>query len=178
MWLLQTWACSQLLHQRGSVIARLIRNCPERGGDLYCFEWGWPDRHEWQVGRQERRLGQLGLEESLKKEEINEFNKYCRTLCIWILSQFSRTLNVVHVRMLSHFSCAWLFATLWTIARQAPLSMWFSRQKHWSRLPFPSPGYLPNPEIDPAFLMSPALAGVFFTAEPLGKPLNVDWDSI
>ena len=37
-----------------------------------------------------------------------------------------------------------LFATLWTIARQAPLSMGFSRQEYWSRLPFPPPEYLPN----------------------------------
>ena len=40
--------------------------------------------------------------------------------------------------MLSHFSCVWLFATLWAIAHQAPLSMGFSRQEHWSGLPFPS----------------------------------------
>ena len=45
-------------------------------------------------------------------------------------------------------------------------------------MPFPSAGYLPNPEIDSVFLMSPALAGGFFTAEPLGESLNVDWDSI
>ena len=42
-----------------------------------------------------------------------------------------------------------------------------SRQKYWSRLPFPSPGDLPNPGIEP---MSPALAGGFFTTEPPGKP--------
>ena len=57
----------------------------------------------------------------------------------------------------------------WTVARQAPLSMGFSRQEHWSRLPFPSPGDLPDPLIVPA---SPALAGGFFTAEPPGKPFR------
>ena len=46
-------------------------------------------------------------------------------------------------------------ATLWTVACQAPLSMEFSRQEYWSGLPFPSPGYLPNPGIEP---MSPALS--------------------
>ena len=46
------------------------------------------------------------------------------------------------------------FETLWTVANQAPLSMGFSRQEHWSRLPFPSPGDLPNPGIKPR---SPAL---------------------
>ena len=60
--------------------------------------------------------------------------------------------------------------TLWTIARQAPLSMQSFRQEYWSRLPFPSPGDLPNPEIEPAALVSPALTGGSFTAEPPGKP--------
>ena len=47
--------------------------------------------------------------------------------------------------VLSHFSCVWLFATLWTVARQAPLSMGFSRQEYWSGLPLLSPGDLPDP---------------------------------
>ena len=46
-------------------------------------------------------------------------------------------------------SCVRLFATLWTGARQAPLSRGFSRQEYWSGLPFPSPGDLPNPGIEP-----------------------------
>ena len=66
--------------------------------------------------------------------------------------------------MLSHFSCVQVFATLWTVAHQASLSMGFSRQEYWSGLPFPPPGDLPNPGIEPASLMSPALAGRFFTA--------------
>ena len=53
----------------------------------------------------------------------------------------------MHAWMLSHFSCVRLFATPWTIARQAPLSMGFSRQEYWSGLPFPLPGDLPNSEI-------------------------------
>ena len=60
-----------------------------------------------------------------------------------------------------------LFATLWTIAHQAPLSMGFSRQEYWSGLPFPSSGRLPGPGIEP---MSHALAGRFFTHEPPEKP--------
>ena len=56
-----------------------------------------------------------------------------------------------------------LFATPWTVAHQAPPSMGFSRQEYWSGLPFLSPGYLPNPGIKPMSLMSPALAGGFFT---------------
>ena len=49
-------------------------------------------------------------------------------------------------------SCVWLFATLWTVARQAPLSMGFPRQEYWSALPLPSPRDLPKPGIEP---MSP-----------------------
>jgi len=58
--------------------------------------------------------------------------------------------------------------TPWTVACKAPLSMEFSRQNYWSGLPFPSPGDLPDPGIEP---VSPALAGGFFSIETLGKPL-------
>ena len=62
---------------------------------------------------------------------------------------------------LSRFSCVWLFATPWTVAHRLPLSMGFSRQEYWSGLPCPPPGDLPNPGIKS--LVSPVLAGVFFT---------------
>ena len=64
--------------------------------------------------------------------------------------------------VLSRFICVQLFATLWTIAHQALLSIRFSRQEYWSGLSCPSPGYLPNSGIEPASLESPALAGGFF----------------
>ena len=52
---------------------------------------------------------------------------------------------------------------------QAPLSVEFSRQEYRSALPFPTPGHLPDPEIEPATLVSPALAGGFFTTGPPGS---------
>ena len=61
--------------------------------------------------------------------------------------------------------------TLWTVACQPPLSMGFPRQEHWIRVPFPSPGNLPDLGIEPAF---PALAGGFFTTEPPGKSFQSD----
>ena len=69
------------------------------------------------------------------------------------------------VYVLSHFSSVQLGVTLWTTACQAPLSMEFSKQDYWKGLPFPSPnpGDLPNPGIEPTSLISPALAGGFFT---------------
>ena len=51
-----------------------------------------------------------------------------------------------------------------TVAHRAPLCMNFSKQEYWSGLPFPTPGDLPDPEMEPASLVSPALAGEFFTA--------------
>ena len=69
------------------------------------------------------------------------------------------------------FSCSVMFnsfATPWTVAHQAPLSIGFPRQEYWSELPFPSPGDLPDPEIEPT---SPAPAGGFLTTKPPGKPI-------
>ena len=65
--------------------------------------------------------------------------------------------------MLSHFSWIQLCATLWTVVHQAPLSMGFSRQEYWSGLPCPPPGGLPDPGMEREYLMSPVLAGGFFT---------------
>ena len=72
------------------------------------------------------------------------------------------------------FSCSVAsdsFATPWTIARQALLSMGFSWQEYWSGLPCPSPRDLLNPGTEPTSLVSPELAGRFCTTEPPGKPL-------
>ena len=63
-------------------------------------------------------------------------------------------------------SRVWLFVTLWTVARQAPLSMGFPRQQYWSELQFPSQGDLPNSRIKPK---SSALAGRLFITTPPGK---------
>ena len=66
--------------------------------------------------------------------------------------------------------CLWLYATLWTVACQAPLSMKFSRQEYWSGLPCLPARRLPNPGIKPTSLMSPALAGRFFT-------ISTNWEA-
>ena len=95
---------------------------------------------------------------------IRKNNSYGQSLAvIWLLS---------HVR---------LFAVPWTAAHQAPLSMGFSRHEYWSGSPFPSPGDLPDPGIEP---VSPTLQAVscitggFFTEAP-GKPVPIPrlyWD--
>ena len=74
-----------------------------------------------------------------------------------------------------HFSHVQLFATLWTVACQAPLSTEFFRQEYWNELPFPPPGDLLDPGIELVSFVSPALAGGFFITEPPGKPWNVNF---
>ena len=64
----------------------------------------------------------------------------------------------------------WLFATPQIVACQAPLSIGFLRQEHWSRLPFPTPRDLSDPGIKPTSLASPAVAGRFLITAPSGKP--------
>jgi len=72
----------------------------------------------------------------------------------------------LHARARTHaqfLSRVLLFLTPWTVARQTPLSMEFSRQESWSGLLFPTPGDLPDPGIEHNPPASPALAGRFFT---------------
>ena len=71
----------------------------------------------------------------------------------------------------SHFSCIWLFATLWTIAHQAPLSMGFSRQEYWSGMPCPPTVDILNPNL-PASACLSCTAGKFFTTAPPGTPIT------
>ena len=73
--------------------------------------------------------------------------------------------GLLQVRLLSRVR---LFVTPGTVACQPLLSMGFSRQEYWSGLPFPSPGVLPNPEIEPR---SPALQTDSLPSEPPGKHL-------
>ena len=86
-----------------------------------------------------------------------------RDLMPWTAGSHPKWWSDLSVIILSHFSHVHLFVTLWAVARQAPLSMGFSRQEYWSGLPCPSPGDLPDPGIEPMALTSPELAGGFFT---------------
>ena len=63
-----------------------------------------------------------------------------------------------------------LFVTPWTVAYQAPPSMGFSRQEYWSGVPLPSPGYLPDPGMEPG---SPAFQADALASEPPGKLLKL-----
>ena len=75
--------------------------------------------------------------------------------------------------MLSCFRNVQLIVIPQTIDHQAPLSLGFSRQEYWSGLPCPPPGDLPNPGTEPVTLMSPALAGRFFTTSTTWEALCI-----
>ena len=91
-------------------------------------------------------------------------------ICIFVSPTIMKSGHVLHCFLplccCSHQVMSDAFATPWTVAHRASLSMGFSRKEYWIRLPFPSPGHLPHPGIEP---QSPALAGGFFTTEPPGK---------
>ena len=78
-------------------------------------------------------------------------------------------MNACHALCICAQLCP-LFAPIGTVAHRTPLSMEFSRQEYWSGLPFPTPGDLPDPGIEPTSPVSSALAGGFFTTVPPGKP--------
>ena len=103
----------------------------------------------------------------LQSEGPGNYDGACIQLS-WALPQGQLSTAVV-IWLLSHVQ---LFATLWTVALLAPLSMGFSRQQYWSGVPSPSPGDLLDPRIKPG---SPALAGGCFTTEPPGKLLTEHW---
>ena len=82
---------------------------------------------------------------------------------------------MLHVYTLSHFSCVWFFATLWTVASQAPLSMGFFKQEYWCGLPCPPPGHLPNSRIEPMTPVAPALQAHYLPLSYQGKPMHKLW---
>ena len=89
------------------------------------------------------------------------------TLGSTLLKAFKYIIVKSEVKSLSHVQ---LLATPWTVAYQASLFMGFSRQEYWNGLPFPSPGDLPHPGIEPR---PPASEADALTSEPPGKPSNI-----
>ena len=102
---------------------------------------------------------------------VNKSGIYQIFVCFFFCSSYivffnnHSFVNFVKVKPLNHVQ---LFATPWTVACQAPPSMEFSRQEYWSGLPFPSPGDLPNPGIEPR---SPVLQTDSLPSEPTGMSL-------
>ena len=80
---------------------------------------------------------------------LNPGLRHCRWILYHLSHQGNPSFTLSEVKLLSHVR---LFVTPWTVACQTPLFMGFSRQKYWSGLPFPSPGDLPDPRIEPRSL--------------------------
>ena len=83
------------------------------------------------------------------------------------------TVHSVHVCVQAHSVMSDPYSIPQTVARQAPLSIEFSRQEYWNGLPYPTPGDLPDPGTEPASLVCTALTGVFFTTGSPGKPAEI-----
>ena len=81
----------------------------------------------------------------------------------------------MQVRVISRFHPVQLFAAQWTVPHQAPLSMGFSRQEYWSGLPCPPPEDLPDPGMEPASPLSPALASGYSTTHLHLNDALVPW---
>ena len=107
---------------------------------------------------------------------LDYFQVCCKVIALNIYKLLFFFRFFAYLFVLICFSCVRLFVTPWTVAHQAHLSMGFSRHKYWSGLPGPPPGDLPDPGIEPSFLMSPALAGGFFTISASWEaPKTIDW---
>ena len=130
-------------------------------------------RHHWGTSL----LINYHLEADLALSLIWEVKFYWHTarsftdrFCLFLhYKELSNRDHMACVCMLTCFSHVQLFATLWTVACQDPLSLGFSRQKYWSGLPCPPPGDLPNPGIELVSSLSPALQKNSFPLAPPGK---------
>ena len=96
------------------------------------------------------------------------FNTLCFNLYTLVIDDLPTTMILL---LFSHSAVSVSFAAPWTVVHQALLFMGFSRQEYWSGLPFPFPGHLPGPGIEPAPAELHAVH--FFSAESLGKPRNI-----
>ena len=137
---------------------QLLRPCPER-------QW----RAEGIRGCTVAPDPSSGLQSSFSSTKADSLHPDVQILCV--------TFNClgIYVRVCPVAQLCLTLCDPWTVAYQALLSMEFSRQEYWSGLPFPPPGHLPNPRIEPTSLISPALIGGFLTTEPPGKPMVI-WE--
>ena len=98
----------------------------------------------------------------------SKMNSSCVQLRLKLLKNFLKMV----INTMCSVSHVWLFATSWTVAHQTLLSVGFSKQEYWSGLPFPPPGDLPDPGIEPE---SPVLAGGFFTTSATWEAQPYRW---
>ena len=134
----------------------------ERRAPLHRLWWERQNRPAWSpLGPVHRWKG--GSSRDFRDRWSEERMRQGISVCDSSSNQ-SLQVETRHVCVLAKgFSCVWFFVTLQTVACQAPLSMRFSRQEHWSGLSCPPPGDRPYAGIKPTSLKSPSLAYRFFT---------------
>ena len=132
------------------------------------FMYNWPFLHPFhKISTQTIRL--FGCLRVLFKKGIFISSWFipCNPSCIgWTPWVYLNNFCCLHLSIIDVFSCSLVsnyFVASWTVARQAPLSVEFSRQEYWSGVPFPTSGDLSNPGIKCTSLASPVLIGRFFT---------------
>ena len=150
------WRCWPQVHCRSSTTPRMLPQSPasQDKGPTECSllhpQPIWPDSQKlWMF--QSEKTGFVPL--CPFRYSANILRLFLCATCVFSHSVVSES------------------ATPCTVASQAPLSKEFSGQEYWSGLPFPTPGDLPDPGIEPESLASPALAGRFFAIAPPGKPV-------
>ena len=142
----QRWPNSRSLGQCGHWNGRCLRVCGNLGS-FGCFQ-----------------TMEFGAEGTLICSSWRTKLQQKKGFLIIRYTRFTLFISDYKVKSFGHI---WLFATPWAVAYQDSLSMGFSRQEYWSELPFPSPGYLPDPGIEPR---SPVLQADASPSGPPGKP--------
>ena len=164
--------------QRKLPLAGLELKASERGGE--------PQRHLEAEALGPRPRGKHGhsmqaavreryrqSREKMVRNEVREVSKAAPWGSMGVHPKWAGLWQVICVCVAQLLSPAWLSVTPWTVARQAPLSVGFSRQEYWSGLLFPPPGDLPPPRDQTQSLASPALAGGVLTPAPPGEPVRI-----
>ena len=145
------WCCKFLLLQSQSEVAQ---SCPTLCDPMDCSLPGSPVHGVFQA----RLLEWVATSFSRGSSQLRDWTQVSS-----FLATIYHSVLLVPLCMLSCFSLGQLFATLWTVTLQSPLSVGFPRQQYWSRLPSLLSGDLPDPRIELASHASPALTGRFFT---------------
>ena len=152
--------CSIARSRNKTVQTKILHDISMLWFSVNIVSIGEKDIIYWEVSKYD--FVKFLLEKQLLKA-ISFLNSSYSSLFPFILS-WSEVKSLSRVR---------IFSTPWTIAYQAPPSMRFSRQEYWSGLPFPSPGDLSDPGIEPG---CPALQADTLTSEPPGKPIYIILD--